>query len=130
MNCCSVLAAKSLGDEAYSNFLDHTFLADRKTTIQQYLEKMGTSIMEEEPPESLKTRYGGWLYPIVATLVSCRQSSGLWSFPFLNLKIPVYFRCVKHRQVHYFSRIYMRPILMCMDCISTIAAKCSSLAWK
>ncbi|XP_004508188.1 uncharacterized protein [Cicer arietinum] len=54
-----VLAAKSLGDEAYSNFLDHTFLADRKTTIQQYLEKMGTSIMEEEPPESLKTRYGG-----------------------------------------------------------------------
>ncbi|XP_019462592.1 PREDICTED: uncharacterized protein LOC109361556 isoform X2 [Lupinus angustifolius] len=54
-----VLAAKSLGDEAYNNFLDHTFLADRKTTIRQYFEKVGTSIMDEEPPESLKTRYGG-----------------------------------------------------------------------
>ncbi|CAJ2653959.1 unnamed protein product [Trifolium pratense] len=54
-----VLAAKNLGDEAYNNFLDHTFVADRKTTIRQYFEKMGTSIMDEEPPESLKTRYGG-----------------------------------------------------------------------
>ncbi|CAI8610697.1 unnamed protein product [Vicia faba] len=54
-----VLAAQSLGDEAYNNFLDHTFIADRETTIRQYFEKMGTSIMEEEPPESLKTRYGG-----------------------------------------------------------------------
>ncbi|KAJ1395326.1 hypothetical protein SESBI_33479 [Sesbania bispinosa] len=54
-----VLAAKNLGGEAYNNFLDHTFLADRKTTIRQYFEKVGTSIMEEEPPESLKTRYGG-----------------------------------------------------------------------
>ncbi|XP_058758015.1 uncharacterized protein LOC131631239 [Vicia villosa] len=54
-----VLAAKSLGDEAYSNFLDHTFIADRKTTIRQYFETVGTGIMEEEPPESLKARYGG-----------------------------------------------------------------------
>lgn len=54
-----VLAANSLGDEAYNNFLDQTFLADRKATIRQYFEKVGTSIMEEEPPESLKSRYGG-----------------------------------------------------------------------
>ncbi|KAK7363539.1 hypothetical protein VNO77_05685 [Canavalia gladiata] len=54
-----VLAAKSLGDEAYNNFLDHTFLGDRKTTIRRYLEKVCTKFMEEEPPESLKTRYGG-----------------------------------------------------------------------
>ncbi|RDX94674.1 hypothetical protein CR513_22915, partial [Mucuna pruriens] len=53
-----LLAAKSLGDEVYNNFLDHTFLADRKTTIRQYLENVGANIMEEEPPESLKTRYG------------------------------------------------------------------------
>lgn len=59
MSYCSVLAAKGLGDEAYSNFLDHTFIADRKTTIRKYFEKMGTSIMDEDPPESLKTRYGG-----------------------------------------------------------------------
>ncbi|KAI5417165.1 hypothetical protein KIW84_041963 [Lathyrus oleraceus] len=55
----SVLAAKSLGDEVYNNFLDHAFIADRKTTIRQYFETIGTGIMEEEPPESLKTRYGG-----------------------------------------------------------------------
>ncbi|KAJ4722108.1 Butirosin biosynthesis [Melia azedarach] len=54
-----VLAAKNLGDEAYNNFLDHTFLGDRKTTIREYLAMTGAGIMEEEPPESLKTRYGG-----------------------------------------------------------------------
>ncbi|KAF7813524.1 Butirosin biosynthesis [Senna tora] len=54
-----VVAAKNLGDEAYNNFLDHTFLGDRKTSIRQYLETLGKGIMEEEPPESLKTRYGG-----------------------------------------------------------------------
>ncbi|KAE9455157.1 hypothetical protein C3L33_12924, partial [Rhododendron williamsianum] len=51
-----VLAAKSLGDAAYNNFLDHTFLGDRKTTIREYLATTGSGIMEEEPPEPLKTR--------------------------------------------------------------------------
>jgi len=55
----SVLAAKNLGEAAYDNFLDHTFLADRKTTIRQYLASTGSGIMEEEPPEALKSRYGG-----------------------------------------------------------------------
>ncbi|XP_045788581.1 uncharacterized protein LOC123883728 [Trifolium pratense] len=54
-----VLAAKNLGDTAYNNFLDHTYLADRKTTIREYLATTGSGIMEEEPPESLKFRYGG-----------------------------------------------------------------------
>ncbi|KAA8548973.1 hypothetical protein F0562_000657 [Nyssa sinensis] len=54
-----VLAAKNLGDAAYDSFLDHTFLADRKTTIRQYLATVGSGIMEEEPLELLKTRYGG-----------------------------------------------------------------------
>lgn len=56
---CSVLAAKNLGEPAYSNFLDHTYLGDRTTTIREYLATTGTGIMEEEPPESLKSRYGG-----------------------------------------------------------------------
>ncbi|CAL2226877.1 unnamed protein product [Prunus armeniaca] len=54
-----VLAAKNLSEVAYNNFLDHTFLGDRKTTIREYLATTGSGIMEEEPPESLKTRYGG-----------------------------------------------------------------------
>ncbi|GAY68438.1 hypothetical protein CUMW_264100 [Citrus unshiu] len=54
-----VLAAKNLGDEANSNFLDHTFLGDRKTTIHEYLTTTGAGIMEEEPPESRTTHYGG-----------------------------------------------------------------------
>ncbi|KAJ4900100.1 hypothetical protein Rs2_14051 [Raphanus sativus] len=54
-----VLAAKNLGDEAYNNFLDHTFLGDRRTTIREYLSSKGSGIMEEEPPETLKSRYGG-----------------------------------------------------------------------
>ncbi|OMP11873.1 hypothetical protein COLO4_03630 [Corchorus olitorius] len=51
--------AKNLGDIAYNNFLDHTFLGDRTTTIRTYLATTGSGIMEEEPPESLKSRYGG-----------------------------------------------------------------------
>ncbi|OIW13726.1 hypothetical protein TanjilG_17905 [Lupinus angustifolius] len=54
-----VLAANNLGDTAYNNFLDHTYLADRKTTIREHLATTGSGIMEEEPPESLKYRYGG-----------------------------------------------------------------------
>ncbi|PON61964.1 Butirosin biosynthesis [Parasponia andersonii] len=54
-----VLAAKNLSDASYNNFLDHTFLGDRKTTIREYLATTGSGIMEEEPPESLKSRYGG-----------------------------------------------------------------------
>ncbi|KZV48046.1 hypothetical protein F511_28971, partial [Dorcoceras hygrometricum] len=54
-----VLAAQNLGDMAYDNFLDHTYLGDRKTTIRAYLSTAGAGIMEEEPPEQLKYRYGG-----------------------------------------------------------------------
>lgn len=54
-----ILAAKNLGDEAYNNFLDHTYLGDRSTSIREYLASAGSGIMEEEPPEALKTRYGG-----------------------------------------------------------------------
>ncbi|AQK93026.1 uncharacterized protein [Zea mays] len=54
-----VLAAKNLGEPAYSNFLDHTYLGDRKTTIREYLATTAAGLMEEEPPESLKSRYGG-----------------------------------------------------------------------
>lgn len=54
-----VLAAKNLSEAAYDNFLDHTFLGDRKTTIREYLDTAGSGIMEEEPPEQLKERYGG-----------------------------------------------------------------------
>ncbi|KAJ1262510.1 hypothetical protein BS78_09G113400 [Paspalum vaginatum] len=54
-----VLAAKNLGEPAYSNFLDHTYLGDRKTTIREYLATAGAGIMEEDPPESLRSRYGG-----------------------------------------------------------------------
>ncbi|KAK6278545.1 hypothetical protein POUND7_018812 [Theobroma cacao] len=54
-----VLAAKNLSDVAYNNFVDHTFLGDRTTTIRTYLATTGSGIMEEEPSESLKSRYGG-----------------------------------------------------------------------
>ncbi|XP_038974310.1 uncharacterized protein LOC120103864 [Phoenix dactylifera] len=54
-----VLAAKNLGEAAYDNFLDHTFISDRRTTIRQYFASAGSGIMKEEPPESLKSRYGG-----------------------------------------------------------------------
>ncbi|XP_011622831.1 uncharacterized protein LOC18432782 isoform X2 [Amborella trichopoda] len=54
-----VLAARNLNEEAYNNFLDHTFLADRKTTIREYLANAGSGVMEEEPSESVRGRYDG-----------------------------------------------------------------------
>ncbi|PKI65035.1 hypothetical protein CRG98_014504 [Punica granatum] len=57
--CRIVLAANNLAGAAYDNFLDHTYLADRKTTIRKYLEISRSGIMEEEPPEFLKSCYHG-----------------------------------------------------------------------
>lgn len=53
-----VLAAKSLGPAALESFLDNTFLADRKITIRQHLQR-NPSIMEERPPPELEGRYSG-----------------------------------------------------------------------
>lgn len=53
-----VLASRNLGDEVHDSFMNGTFLADRKTTIGEYLEQ-NPDIMLELPPESLRERYGG-----------------------------------------------------------------------
>ncbi len=44
--------------QAHLNFLDHTFLADRVTTVRQHL-AAHPSIMEELPPPELVGRYSG-----------------------------------------------------------------------
>jgi hypothetical protein len=53
-----VLAARKLGRAVEDDFLDNTFLADRKTRLREHLER-DPSILEELPPESLAVRYGG-----------------------------------------------------------------------
>jgi len=53
-----VLAATKLGEVILNNFLDHTYLADRKTTIRQYLTQK-PEIMTELPPANLGDRYNG-----------------------------------------------------------------------
>lgn len=53
-----VLAAQFLGKEIEDNFLDCTFLCDRKTTLREYLEK-NPDIMSQLPPEGLRERYSG-----------------------------------------------------------------------
>ena len=52
------LSAKSMGDVCLDSFLDETFLADRTTTIREYLETH-PEILETEPPPELASRYGG-----------------------------------------------------------------------
>mmetsp|Transcript_16380 Transcript_16380/g.40382 ORF Transcript_16380/g.40382 Transcript_16380/m.40382 type:complete len:83 (+) Transcript_16380:706-954(+) len=53
-----VLAVQKQGNEVLDDFLDHTFLYDRKTTIRNHLES-NDGIMKEKPPESLMSRYNG-----------------------------------------------------------------------
>ena len=47
--------------EARDSFLDETFLADRVTTLRDYIEKdeKGNRVMEMRPPKELQGRYSG-----------------------------------------------------------------------
>jgi hypothetical protein len=62
--CCRVylrhcvLAAKGFCEEASASFLDGTYLADRTTTVRNYL-ALHSEIMEEQPPPELAGRYSG-----------------------------------------------------------------------
>lgn len=53
-----VLASQRCGKDCHDSFLDETYLVDRKTTVREYLE-MNPELMDSEPPEELKHRYGG-----------------------------------------------------------------------
>ncbi len=46
------------GGICYESFLDETLLVDRTTTVREYL-KQYPDVMNTEPPEGLKDRYGG-----------------------------------------------------------------------
>ena len=53
-----ILASIRFGGDAHDNFMDQSYLADRKTTIRQYVEAH-PEIMNELPPEHLQERYNG-----------------------------------------------------------------------
>jgi hypothetical protein len=53
-----ILASIRFGQDAHKNFMDHSYLADRSTTIRQYMEAH-PEIMNELPPEHLQERYNG-----------------------------------------------------------------------
>ena len=53
-----VLAAEKMGPACYDSFMDETYLADRTTTIREYLATK-PEVMETVPPGELAVRYGG-----------------------------------------------------------------------
>jgi len=53
-----ILAAAGLGELVYSNFVDHTWLADRSTSLRTYIHEV-PSILNDLPPPSLIDRYSG-----------------------------------------------------------------------
>ncbi|GAB9474369.1 uncharacterized protein IUM83_10407 [Globisporangium polare] len=53
-----LLAVKKLGEDVYNDFVNTTFLGDRKTPIKQYIDA-NPSIMDEVPPAHLVNRYSG-----------------------------------------------------------------------
>ncbi|OQR89978.1 hypothetical protein ACHHYP_20239 [Achlya hypogyna] len=53
-----ILAVQKLGEDVYDDFVNNTFLSDRKTTIKTYLAE-NPSIMHELPPPHLASRYSG-----------------------------------------------------------------------
>ncbi|TMW65825.1 hypothetical protein Poli38472_003590 [Pythium oligandrum] len=53
-----LLSVKKLGDMVYEDFVQSSFLGDRKTTIKEYI-TANPSIMKELPPAHLSERYNG-----------------------------------------------------------------------
>ena len=54
-----LLAVQKAGGPAYQSFLNDTYLADRVTTLADYLEQHGEQVMASRPPPHLATRFGG-----------------------------------------------------------------------
>ena len=54
-----LFAVQKAGGVAYSSFLEDTYLVDRKTTLEEYLEKHEDMVMSSRPPPHLATRFGG-----------------------------------------------------------------------
>ena len=52
-------ALSQLGPAAHASFLDETFLADRKTTVRQYLEEHPEVMQKEIADPTLRERYSG-----------------------------------------------------------------------
>ncbi|KDO22421.1 hypothetical protein SPRG_12701 [Saprolegnia parasitica CBS 223.65] len=53
-----ILAVEKLGEAVYDDFVNNTYLSDRKTTIKTYLAQH-PDIMHELPPPHLASRYSG-----------------------------------------------------------------------
>ncbi|CAK4082489.1 unnamed protein product [Aphanomyces euteiches] len=53
-----ILAVQKLGEDVFNDFVDNTFLGDRKTPIRAYLEANPT-VMDAQPPAHLVDRYSG-----------------------------------------------------------------------
>mmetsp|Transcript_8454 Transcript_8454/g.12236 ORF Transcript_8454/g.12236 Transcript_8454/m.12236 type:complete len:224 (+) Transcript_8454:116-787(+) len=54
-----LLAVHKAGGPAYESFLKDTYLADRKTTLEQYLEERNEEVMNSLPPPHLANRFSG-----------------------------------------------------------------------
>mmetsp|Transcript_9220 Transcript_9220/g.19995 ORF Transcript_9220/g.19995 Transcript_9220/m.19995 type:complete len:184 (+) Transcript_9220:264-815(+) len=54
-----LLAVEKAGGAAYESFLNDTYLADRKTTLAEYLDEFGEEIMNSLPPPHLVNRFSG-----------------------------------------------------------------------
>ena len=54
-----LLACKNLSEQVYTNFIENTYLADRKTTLRKYLETESEKVFAAKPPEGLESRYSG-----------------------------------------------------------------------
>lgn len=60
-HCLLASRREDVCEEARESFLDETFLADRKTTLREYIEidDKGKLVMETRPPRELEGRYSG-----------------------------------------------------------------------
>ena len=58
---CLLAVEKSSDPMAYISFRDETFLADRSTTLKEYLQddEKYQQILDSSPPSHLATRFGG-----------------------------------------------------------------------
>eukprot|EP00536_Pseudo-nitzschia_multiseries_P012856 jgi/Psemu1/209806/e_gw1.512.6.1 len=54
-----LLAVEKAGGAAHQSFLSDTYLADRTTTLAEYLEECGEEVMSSRPPPYMANRFSG-----------------------------------------------------------------------
>ncbi|OQR81771.1 hypothetical protein THRCLA_11419 [Thraustotheca clavata] len=128
-----LLAVQKLGEAIYDDFINNTFLGDRRTSLKTYIAQ-NPSIMQELPPLHLADRYSGWTEPhsfthqcdkvAVMTMVKILGYGSLLSETSVRSTFGVTMKNFRLGRVHNYRRVFSLPgSLFFREKIANLATK-------